>query len=218
MRPRHAPSSPTAPRPNPSNGPPTEAESEAQAGEPARPVNRRLLAAQIALLVVATGASLAAIPFASQIRAFPGPAYVVLFVLSIQSGALFMVPGFGWAAIAAYAVAFGDIWGPVLIGTTGQVIGEMVSYLLGATSSPWIRRQRAYRRVERWIQRWGLMAVLVISAVPNPLFDIAGAIAGAAGLGWRRFFVAAWVGRLLKNMGFALAGLQGAELIEMLLQ
>ncbi len=178
------------------------------------PVNRRLLALQIVLLVVATGASLAAIPFAGEIRESGGTGFVVLFFLSIQSGALFMLPGFGFASIGAFAIVFGDPWLPALVGTTGQVIGEMVSYLLGSTGSTWIRRQGAYQRVERLIKRWGLIVVFVIAAVPNPVFDIAGAVAGAAGLGWQRFFVASWAGRLIKNVAIALLALGGASLFE----
>ncbi len=179
----------------------------------APPIDRRLLLLQVAALVVVTGASLAAIPFADQIRAYPGPAYLALFVLSIQSGALFMLPGFGWAAIAASAVAFDNVWGPVLVGTTGQVLGEMVSYLLGVTGSPWIQRQERYQQLHGWIRRWGLLVIFAIAAIPNPLFDLAGAVAGAARLGWWRFYIASWAGRALKNLIFAAAGLQSADFI-----
>lgn len=186
----------------------------APADDTPRPPGRRLLWLQIVLLVVAMGGSIAAIPFAGEIRAVGVAGFLLLFILSVQSGALFMLPGFGFASIGAFTIVFGDPWLPALVGTTGQVIGEMVSYLLGATGSPWIRRQQAYRRVEDWIKRWGLLVVFVIAAVPNPVFDIAGAVAGAAGLGWKRFFVASWAGRLIKNLVIAFLALGGAALFE----
>ena len=189
-------------------------EAAAPADDTPRPPSRRLLWLQIGLLVVAMGGSIAAIPFAGEIRAVGVAGFLLLFILSVQSGALFMLPGFGFASIGAFAIVFGDPWLPALVGTTGQVIGEMVSYLLGATGSPWIRRQQAYRRVEDWIKRWGLLVVFVIAATPNPVFDIAGAVAGAAGLGWRRFFVASWAGRLIKNVLIAFLALGGAALFE----
>ena len=182
--------------------------------DPPRPSSRRLLAPQIVLLVVAMAGSIAAIPFAGEIRAVGLAGFLLLFILSVQSGALFMLPGFGFASIGAFAIVFGDPWLPALVGTTGQVIGEMVSYLLGVTGSPWIRRQKAYQRVEGWIRRWGLVVVFVIAATPNPVFDIAGAVAGAAGLGWKRFFVASWAGRLIKNVLVAFLALGGAALFE----
>ncbi|MCY3782164.1 MAG: VTT domain-containing protein [Chloroflexi bacterium] len=198
--------------------PPSDSEAPSEAQAPAddtpRPPSRRLLWLQIALLVVAMGGSIAAIPFAGEIRAVGVAGFLLLFILSVQSGALFMLPGFGFASIGAFTIVFGDPWLPALVGTTGQVIGEMVSYLLGATGSPWIRRQQAYRRVENWIKRWGLLVVFVIAATPNPVFDIAGAVAGAAGLGWKRFFVASWAGRLIKNVLIAFLALGGAALFE----
>ena len=198
--------------------PPSDSQSPTGAAAPAddtpRPPSRRLLWLQIGLLVVAMGGSIAAIPFAGEIRAVGLAGFLLLFILSVQSGALFMLPGFGFASIGAFAIVFGDPWLPALVGTTGQVIGEMVSYLLGATGSPWIRRQKAYRRVEDWIKRWGLLVVFVIAATPNPVFDIAGAVAGAAGLGWKRFFVASWAGRLIKNVLIAFLALGGAALFE----
>ena len=124
-----------------------------------------------------------------------------------------MLPGFGWASIAVFAVAFDNVWGPVLVGTTGQVAGEMVSYLLGVTGSPWIQRRQSYQRVEAWIKRWGLLVIFAIAALPNPAFDVVGTIAGAARLGWWKFFVASWAGRLIKNIGFAAMGVQGADFI-----
>lgn len=193
---------------------PTTVDDAASASPPvAQPVSRRMLIVQILLLVVVTVGMLAAIPFADEIRAREGSSYLALFVLSVWSGALFMLPGFGWAGIAAFTVALDNVWGPVLVGTTGQVIGEMVSYFLGVTGSPWIQRNRHYPRVEGWLRRWGLLAIAVIAAIPNPFFDIAGAVAGAARLGWWRFFIASWIGRLVKNLGFGLLGLGSADFI-----
>lgn len=190
------------------NDPPAES-----GGRGSSVIDKRVFWLQVASLVIVTGVSLAAIPYAEQIRQNAGPAYLVLFLLSVQSGALFMLPGFGWASIAVFAVAFDNVWGPVLVGTTGQVAGEMVSYLLGVTGSPWIQRRRSYQRVEAWIKRWGLLVILAIAALPNPFFDLAGTIAGAARLGWWKFFVASWAGRLIKNIGFAAMGVQGADFI-----
>ena len=56
------------------------------------------------------------------------------------------------------------------------------------TGSPWIQRRKSYQRVEAWIKRWGLLVIFAIAAMPNPVFDLAGAIAGAARLGWWRVF------------------------------
>ena len=147
-------------------------------------MDKRLFWLQVASLAVVTGVSLAAIPYAEQIRENAGPAYLALFLLSVQSGALFMLPGFGWASIAVFAVAFDNVWGPVLVGTTGQVVGEMVSYLLGVTGSPWIQRRKSYQRVEAWIKPLGAAGDLCDRGPAEPVLRPGGRHRrrGAAGL------------------------------------
>jgi uncharacterized membrane protein YdjX (TVP38/TMEM64 family) len=46
----------------------------------------------------------------------------------------------------------------------------------------------------------------VLSAIPNPFFDLAGIAAGASGFPGKRFFLAAWIGKTIKDVTIALAG------------
>ena len=104
---------------------------------------RMVLVIQLVTLVAVLGVSVAAIPLADDLMRNQTEGYLALFVAAVLSGALFMLPGFGWAAIGAFAIAFENWWLPAIIGTTGQVIGEMYSYFLGYTGSRWIRRIRS---------------------------------------------------------------------------
>jgi membrane protein YqaA with SNARE-associated domain len=174
---------------------------------------RMVLAIQLVTLVVVLGVSVAAIPLADNLMRNQTEGYLALFVAAVLSGALFMLPGFGWAAIGAFAIAFESWWLPAIIGTTGQVIGEMYSYFLGYTGSRWIRRNRWYYRVQRFLRIHGFVTILVLAATPNPVFDIAGAVAGAARFGWQRFVVASWLGRLAKNLAISALAILGADII-----
>ncbi len=157
--------------------------------------------------------TIAAIPLAQNMLLNPTQGYLALFAAAVVSGALFMLPGFGWAAIGAFAIAFDNWWLPAIVGTTGQVLGELYSYFLGYTGSRWIRRNRWYFRIQDFMRRHGFLTILVIAATPNPVFDIAGAVAGALGFGWYRFLVASWLGRLLKNLVIAALAILGADII-----
>ncbi len=174
---------------------------------------RMVLAIQLVTLVVVLGVSVASIPLADNLMRNQTEGYLALFVAAVLSGALFMLPGFGWAAIGAFAIAFENWWLPAIIGTTGQVIGEMYSYFLGYTGSRWIRRNRWYYRVQRFLRIHGFVTILVLAATPNPVFDIAGAVAGAARFGWQRFVVASWLGRLAKNLAISALAILGADII-----
>ena len=63
-----------------------------------------------------------------------------------------------------------------------------------------------YDRVRPWVEKYGGWAILVLSAIPNPFFDIAGIAAGIAKMPVRTFLVFTWVGQLIKMLLFALAG------------
>ena len=41
-----------------------------------------------------------------------------------------------------------------------------------------IEDQKAYAHLERWMSRRGGITILVLSIIPNPLFDLAGIAAG----------------------------------------
>jgi membrane protein YqaA with SNARE-associated domain len=174
---------------------------------------RAVLAIQFAFLAGVIAITVAVIPLAQNMLLNPTQGYLALFAVALVSGALFMIPGFGWAAIGTFAIAFDNWWLPALVGTTGQVIGELYSYFLGYTGSRWIRRNRWYFRIQGFMRSHGFRTILVIAAIPNPIFDLAGAVAGAIGFGWYRFFAASWLGRLLKNFVIAALAILGADII-----
>jgi uncharacterized membrane protein YdjX (TVP38/TMEM64 family) len=57
-----------------------------------------------------------------------------------------------------------------------------------------------------WTRRYGLWVILVLSIVPNPLFDLAGIAAGALRVPVRHFLLVCWVGKTVKTTAFAFAG------------
>jgi membrane protein DedA with SNARE-associated domain len=46
----------------------------------------------------------------------------------------------------------------------------------------------------------------LLSAIPNPFFDIAGIAAGIAKMPIRTFLLFTWIGQMIKMLLFALAG------------
>ena len=176
--------------------------------------HRRLAPAiQVISLAVVLTVAIAAIPLSESLEDNPTPSYFALFITAVVSGALFMLPGFGWAAIGAFAITFDTWFLPALIGTTGQVLGELYSYFLGYTGSRWIKQNRWYVRLHKFMQRHGFLTITVLAATPNPIFDLTGAVAGALGLGWHRFYIASWLGRFIKNILIAVLALRGADFI-----
>jgi uncharacterized membrane protein YdjX (TVP38/TMEM64 family) len=52
--------------------------------------------------------------------------------------------------------------------------------------------------------------IFVLALIPNPVFDIAGAAAGAMRMPLRQFLFWTWAGKTLKMLAFAVAGATSA--------
>jgi uncharacterized membrane protein YdjX (TVP38/TMEM64 family) len=66
------------------------------------------------------------------------------------------------------------------------------------------------------MQRHGFLTVLALSAIPNPLFDLAGIAAGASHYPIARFVTACFLGKTIKGLAIALAGSQSIPWLEAL--
>jgi uncharacterized membrane protein YdjX (TVP38/TMEM64 family) len=71
--------------------------------------------------------------------------------------------------------------------------------------------------MRRWMERRGFLTVLVLSAIPNPLFDLAGITAGALHYPVGRFLLACWIGKTAKSLVLAYLGSYSVGFIEPLL-
>ena len=82
----------------------------------------------------------------------------------------------------------------------------MTGYLAGYSGRAVVENRDNYERIVRWMHRYGLWVILVLSVVPNPLFDLAGIAAGALKVPIPRFLLVCWVGKTIKATLFALGG------------
>ena len=85
----------------------------------------------------------------------------------------------------------------IIAGLAGT-IGELTGYFLGISGSGVLENSRFYHRIEGWMRRRGWLVLFVISAVPNPLFDVAGIAAGALRYPLWRYLVAVGLGKQVK--------------------
>lgn len=93
-----------------------------------------------------------------------------------------------------------SLWPVVLAGALGSAIGESVAFFVGRSGRGVVEDTRFYRWVQRQLRHpWRAFTVLLLlSAPPNPAFDVAGLTAGAAGLPFWMFFTAVLLGRVVR--------------------
>jgi len=131
--------------------------------------------------------------------------YPGIFLVALMANATIFLPAPGVAVVFAMGNVFNPL-GVALAAGTGGALGELSGYLAGFSGQAVIEKTTVYERIHPWVVKYGVWAILVLSAIPNPFFDIAGVAAGIAKMSLRRFLVACWAGQLIKMGLFAFAG------------
>lgn len=142
--------------------------------------------------------------------------YLGVFLATLLGSATVVLPVPGLAIV----YIAGSIWNPLLVGLAaglGDAMGEATGYLTGYAGQGLMERVSLYKRFENWMRRNGFVTILILSAVPNPFFDLAGIAAGASRFPGKWFFLATLIGKTIKDMGFALAGYYSISLFKGLL-
>ncbi len=87
----------------------------------------------------------------------------------------------------------------------------VLPYLAGFSGQGVVERTEIYDRFLPIIQKYGVWAILVLSAIPNPLFDLAGVAAGVTKIPVWRFLLFCWIGQIIKMAAFAFAGMYSID-------
>lgn len=151
--------------------------------------------------------------FRGSIAGLGGYGYLGAFLISLICCATIVVPVPGLIIV----FTLGAVLNPLLVGLVaglGATAGEMTGYLLGYSGRAALENATMYKRVETWMRRWGAITIFVLAVVPNPIFDVAGAVAGAIRFPLWKFTVYGGLGRTIKNILFAYAGRYGIEFVE----
>jgi len=163
----------------------------------------------IAILAV-IGVTLYTYTIRDRVEEFQAFGYPGIFVIALIANATILLPAPG----AAIIYAMGAVFNPWLVGLaagSGGAIGELSGYLAGFSGQAMIERTDIYDRIKPWVDKYGGWAILVLSAIPNPLFDVAGVAAGIAKMPIQTFLFFVWIGQLIKMTLFALAGKYSIE-------
>jgi membrane protein YqaA with SNARE-associated domain len=131
--------------------------------------------------------------------------YPGIFLLSFLAYATVFLPAPGVAVVFTMGAVFNPLI-VALVAGAGAALGELTGYLVGYSSQPVIERANVYQRMVTWLTKYGSIAVLILSAIPNPFFDLTGLAAGALKMPVLKFLIWTWAGETLKMLAFSFAG------------
>jgi uncharacterized membrane protein YdjX (TVP38/TMEM64 family) len=138
--------------------------------------------------------------FGISVEEYATTAYLVVFVTTLVSNASIFVPV---AVHISVIIPAAQIWNPILIaliasiaGTLGETTAYFAGYLGKRIAIP--EKTPGYSRLVRWMERYGPLAIFLISLQPILPFDVAGLLAGASRIPLWKFLLPCWAGKFPK--------------------
>ncbi|MDY6892844.1 MAG: VTT domain-containing protein [Chloroflexota bacterium] len=160
---------------------------------------------RILTILIVIAITIAIFVFRDQVANLEAYGYLGAFLIALITSATVILPVPGILLI----YALGAVYNPILIGLvsgTGSALGEITGYMAGFSGQLVLENNATYLRLEKWMKRRGVIVVFFLSLIPNPLFDIAGALSGVLKFPLWKFLVACFLGKTPRNILVAYAG------------
>jgi membrane protein YqaA with SNARE-associated domain len=133
--------------------------------------------------------------------------YFGAFLISLVASATIILPAPGIVVIMAMGAALN----PLLLGVVaglGSAIGELTGYAAGRGGRTLIpaQQQKQFEQIQTLTRRYGPVLLAVLAAIPFPLFDFAGIVAGMLRIRVVNFLLAVAIGKSIKYVIMILLG------------
>ncbi len=179
-------------------------------------LQRRLQIALLLLAVALIGGVSALLLLSGSLTDVENLGYPGVFLLSFLGSFAMVLPVPGLIAVCG---AGGVELNPLLLGLlsgTGETIGEISGYGVGYGGRGVFENSRlrgVIDKLEVWMKRRGTLVLFLVSAIPNPIFDLVGIAAGGARYPMVKFFAVVFVGKTLKGVLVASTCFYGVTLM-----
>jgi membrane protein YqaA with SNARE-associated domain len=144
--------------------------------------------------------------FSGEIRDLSAYGYAGAFLIALLGSATIVLPSPAFAVIIAMSASLD----PVLLGIVagiGSGLGEITGYLAGNGARVMLNSHiKETKKIEDIVRKYDVAGIFVLSFIPNPLFDVAGIVAGGLKIHWAHFLSACVLGRVLRYVLLALIG------------
>jgi len=168
---------------------------------------------RLSFIALSLGISALIVLCRDRLAEFAGLGYPSVFLLSFLGNATIVLP----APSLAFVFAMGGVLNPLgvgLVAGVGEALGELTGFMAGYGGRPVLERHDLYQRFQSYMKRYGVFAILVLSAFPNPFFDLAGMAAGALRVPVWQFLLACWLGKSMKTVAVAFLGASSVHILD----
>ena len=128
--------------------------------------------------------------------------YFGLFIACLASTSTILLPAPGIIVVMQYASILNPFW-VIAIGALGTTLGELTGYFLGRCGVEVINLN-TNKKLFKFIENRGYIAVLIASSIPFPVFDVVGILSGIMNLNIFKFICSCYVGKFIKLLVYVL--------------
>ncbi len=171
-----------------------------------RIINTRLGRREWAALLCSLALIVLSILLARHVGAFEQFGYIGSFLAMLIGSATVFLPAPALAVVVALGATVANPWLVGLAGGLGATIGEITGYLAGYSGHKIVEEQPQYKNIAGLLEKHGYWAIMLLAFVPNPLFDVAGVIAGSTKYPLSKFLTATLIGKVAKCLAAAYVG------------
>jgi len=169
------------------------------------PASPSTLILRVAAVLAVVGITIYIYSIRDHVNEFAVYGYPGIFLIMLLANATVFLPAPGVAVVFAMGSVFNPL-GVALAAGAGGAIGELTGYLAGFGGQAVVENTKIYNRIYPWVNKYGAWVILVLAAIPNPFFDLAGVAAGISRVPLWQFLLACWIGQTIKMAMFAYAG------------
>jgi membrane protein YqaA with SNARE-associated domain len=133
--------------------------------------------------------------------------YLGVFLVTLLANASVFVP-VPYPGLVAKLATDLNILGVALLGASGSAVGEMTAFLVGRAGRGVVEQTHFYLWLKQQFRTplRSFVILFLLSAPPNPFFDVAGLTAGSLGVPFPIFVAATFSGRIVRMLILASAG------------
>jgi membrane protein DedA with SNARE-associated domain len=172
----------------------------------------KITVARLLALIFVIAVSIFIFSIRDQAEQWAAYGYPGVFLIAFLAYGTVLLPAPGIAIVFAMGGILNPI-GVALAAGAGGALGEISGYLAGFSGQAVVEGSQTHTRLTHWMETNGPITILLLAAIPNPFFDLAGIAAGMLKMPLPRFLLWVWIGVTIKMLIFSFAGYFSLPLI-----
>ena len=146
----------------------------------------------------------------SDVQRWKDLGYPGVFFLSFLASVSLVLPVPGLVSLCGVSLLLNPL-ALGLLAAVAETLGEISGYAIGYGGSTVVERRTIYQKIRGWMERRGVLVIFIVSAIPNPIFDLVGIAAGGVRFPITRFLVTVLAGKIIKCVVVAYACYYGVS-------